>query len=176
MRTRTTYLLDANSFITPSRQYYAFDFASGFWRQFKKALLQNDVLLLDLVRDEITKGKNDELAAWLAGVMKEIPILQRSEQAVFQAYQSTVWPKVQECGYYTEKAIKSWAHGQVADIWLIAAALAHKGTIVTFEQSVGFRSLHHKTNKIKIPDVAKDVGVPCVNLFAFMRDKKIKWT
>ena len=58
------FLLDSNIFMTPSRSYYSFDFAQGFWRQMKTVIHSGNVFILDVIYKEITKG-NDKLAEWL---------------------------------------------------------------------------------------------------------------
>ena len=43
------FLLDANTFITPYKNYYPFDFASGFWTQLKPKLKLDSVYVLDVL-------------------------------------------------------------------------------------------------------------------------------
>ena len=49
------FLLDSNVFMTPSRSYYPFDFAQGFWRHMRTAIRSDNVFILDVVYKYITK-------------------------------------------------------------------------------------------------------------------------
>ena len=51
-----------------------------------------------------------------------------------------------------------------ADPWIIAAAKAWGDTVETFEKMPGSNS-----TKVKIPDICKRMGVPCINLYEMMR-------
>ena len=55
------YIIDANSFITPSKQYYQFDFAPSFWKQFETVIVKPEIKILSVVYDELMATK-DELA------------------------------------------------------------------------------------------------------------------
>ena len=58
------FLIDSNSFMTPYRQYYAFDLVPTFWKELSKQTQSGTLILLDMVKAEIEKGK-DELADWI---------------------------------------------------------------------------------------------------------------
>ena len=59
------FLIDANSFMTPYRQYYAFDLVPTYWEKISKCTDSGRLILLDMVKAEIDKGK-DDLADWLS--------------------------------------------------------------------------------------------------------------
>ena len=61
------FLIDSNSFITPYRQYYSFDFARSFWDQLEQNIDSGKIAILDIVLEEVLKG-NDELKDWGAGL------------------------------------------------------------------------------------------------------------
>ena len=50
--------------MTPYRQYYAFDIAPSFWDKLADAFENNQIILLDKVKDEVLKG-NDDLTKWI---------------------------------------------------------------------------------------------------------------
>ena len=100
------YLLDSNCFMTAARQYYARDFAPGFWRQLEGVMGHKDVLLLDIVREEIMNG-GDDLATWLKE-LKGVHLLQRNDVEVFKQYTDKVLPHIGNCGFYKQNAIKRW--------------------------------------------------------------------
>ena len=53
------YLLDTNIFVNPYRMYYPFDIAQGFWDQMSKAIVQDNVLIMDVVYKEIIKNEDE---------------------------------------------------------------------------------------------------------------------
>lgn len=166
------FLIDANSFIAPYKNYYAFDITPGFWVQLKKALLDDSVSVLDVVKAEINKG-DDELTAWISA-MSELKIMDRRDQSIMAKY-TEVLSYLQKNPSYNDKALRAWSDVNVADPWLIATAAAKGYTIITFEQSAGKISEKNPCGKPKIPDVAGAFNVKCVDLYYFMRKKNINW-
>lgn len=159
------FLLDANSLITPYENFYPFDLAPGFWRQLHPLLSKERVAILDTVRDEILKG-DDELTAWVKSVQK-LNVCSRKNFDVLQVY-AKILNYIQTSNKYTERALREWSRETVADPWLIAAASTYGYTIITFEKPLGVIS--NPTNRPKIPDIAKQFGVKCENLYYFMRN------
>ncbi|MDD7219741.1 MAG: DUF4411 family protein [Clostridia bacterium] len=166
------FLLDANSFMTPYHLFYSFDLAPGFWKQLKPILLNKSVVVMDVVKDEVDRG-NDELTEWMNSVAG-LETLDRRDQTIIVQYGS-ILKYIQNSPLYNDKALRSWAAENVADPWLIAAAAAKGYTIITFEQSAGKISEKNPSGKPKIPDIAKEFGVKCEDIFYFMRKMNIKW-
>lgn len=166
------FLLDANTFITPFKNYYPFDFAPGFWRQMESRIKWNSVFILDAVQNEVMKGE-DELSGWL-GAISDANIVDRRSEPVLMKY-AEVLKFLQESSLYSDKALRSWSDVNVADPWLIAAASAFGYTLITFETSAGVISANSPSGKPKIPDIAREFDVKCENLFYFMRKVNIAW-
>lgn len=57
------YVLDSNTFITPYRNYYSFQFGTKFWDFLLEKAKQGIVASIDKVRDELMNG-NDKLKHW----------------------------------------------------------------------------------------------------------------
>ena len=55
------FLIDSNSFMTPYRQYYAFDLVPTFWKELSKRTDSGNLILLDMVKAEIEKGKTVDI-------------------------------------------------------------------------------------------------------------------
>ncbi len=168
------YLLDANVFIEPHRTYYAFDFASGFWKQFAKVLQTQEICVLDTVYKEITKDKTDILADWIKQVKGLNRVSAQEDAAVLKNY-GEVLHYVETCGFYKQAALIKWAEDSIADPWLIAAAKAWDSIIITIETRKGQLSQKNPSASAKIPDVAAHFEVRCENLFFFMREMGIRW-
>lgn len=59
------FLIDANTLMTASRFFYAYDLVPSFWETFKDEIKASNIVLLDMVKDEIDKGQ-DELKQWVS--------------------------------------------------------------------------------------------------------------
>ena len=164
------YLPDANTFITAYQTSYAFDIAPGYWKQLEPVLLRKNIFILDVVKAELEKGE-DELTEWFRSI-DELPVLDRKDSEIFANYVK-VLRFLQESPMYTEKALREWSDEKVADPWLIAAARAKGVKIVTFEKGLGHITM--PSGRPKIPDVAREFGVECIDLYTFMRKENIKW-
>ncbi len=160
------FVLDANAFIAPYRQYYAFDLVPAYWDAIKPFINSGRVLLVDLVKNELDKG-GDSLAKWLND-NEEITVIGRANNDVLMKYQQII-RYISSCGFYTQNGIRVWSGTSIADPWLIAVAAVYGYTIVTLEVPIDNLSTKNRTNKIKIPDVAKHFGVETITVFEMMR-------
>lgn len=59
------FLIDANTLMTASRQYYAYDILPSFWKDFGEEIKKGNIVLLDMVKSEIDKGQ-DKLKEWVS--------------------------------------------------------------------------------------------------------------
>ncbi len=165
------FLLDTNSFVTPYRQYYAFDLIPAYWEKLSKCAHTGNLILLDMVKEEINKGK-DPLTQWLNGQPGFIVCNHISPEIILK-YQE-ILQYIQTCGLYKEQALERWSSADVADPWLIAAAAVNKYTLITAEVSSGGLSIKTPNKYAKIPDVASVFGVKTSDLYYMMRQLGIK--
>lgn len=163
-------LADANVFMTPFRFYYAFDLVPAYWDKLKPYLISGRVVILDIVKDEIDKGK-DDLAKWLSDIEGLVVVPKATEDTV-KCYQE-VMRYIAESGYYRPDAVATWAPSTIADPWLIAVAKANGYTIVTQEVASGGLSKKTPNKVAKIPDVARHFGVKTINIYDMMRKLEI---
>ena len=165
------FLIDSNSFMTPYRRYYAFDLVPTYWEELSKHMGTGRMILLDMVKDEIDKGK-DDLADWIDRQTGFV-ICNHVEPSIISKYQE-VLQYVQNCGLYKEQALQTWAPAYIADPWLIAAAAVNDYTIITAEVPSSGLSPKTPNKGAKIPDVARAFGVKSNNLYYMMRTLGIK--
>ena len=165
------FLIDSNSFMTPYRQYYAFDLVPTYWEEVSRCTSSGRLVLLDIVKAEIDKGK-DDLADWISRQAGFV-ICNHISPEIIGKYQE-VLQYIQMCGLYKEQALQTWANGDVADPWLIAVAAVNDYTIITAEAPSGGLSVKNPNRNAKIPDVAKAFGVRTNNLYYMMRQLGIK--
>ena len=158
------YLIDSNSLIQPARAYYPFDFAPSFWGQLRPKISLDKIAVLDKVYGELLKG-TDELVEW-AGSLPDSCVLPTKDARIAKAY-TDVLDYIQQSKNYNDAALRRWSQFDIADPWLIAAAMAYGYKILTFEQSAGI--ITDPSRNPKIPDIARHFQVPCVSLFDMMR-------
>lgn len=165
------FIIDTNSFIEPYNKYYSFDLAANFWEQLKYHFEAGNIVLLDMVKDEISKGE-DDLSEWLNGIniLKEID--HRTSDIPFNY--GRVLQAIQDNPIYKETALANWSQETVADAWLIATALTNNYTVITFEKGQLTPNSKNVFKNAKIPDVAEDFGVKVADLYYLMRKLGIK--
>lgn len=166
------FLIDANTLMTASRFFYAYDLAPSFWETFEEEIKAGNIVLLDMVKAEIDKGQ-DELKEWVSEREDDFQVCNHIDSEIIPKY-AEVMQYIQECGFYNERGLNEWARNEVADPWLIAAAVVKDYKLITFEQSAGSLNVKNKSGRVKIPDVAKHFDVEVHNLFQMMRQLKIK--
>ena len=111
---REKFLVDTNSFIEPYNKYYPFDLAENFWKQLKHHIEVGNIVLLDMVKDEITKGK-DELSEWISSI--NVEEIDHRTPAIISNY-SKILQNIQEDSSYKETALANWSQETVADAYL----------------------------------------------------------
>lgn len=165
------YLIDSNSLITPFEQYYSFDFAKSFWQQLKINIENGNIVILDMVKTEITR-KEDELSDWLNSLTISDYIDHRNTE-IIEIY-SQVLENIKNNDCYKDTALSDWSRIDSADPWLIATAKVNNYTIVSFETPNKGLNVSNPSKRPKIPDIANDFDVEVVDLFAMMRTLEFK--
>lgn len=153
------YLLDANTVMEASRQYYGFDTAPGFWSWLEEPTIHDRVGSITAVRDEIRQGDGD-LVEWAKRIPNSFWIDEHEDlpSSLAAAMQWATNPSRP----YTAAAKNEFANS--ADLQLIAAAHANNATVVTREVAAP-----QSKRRVKIPDVCLALGVQCIQPFEAFR-------
>lgn len=161
------FLIDSNSLITPHLAYYPFDFAPGFWTQMEKHIKAGSIKILDMVKNEICRGKEtDNLKVWMEEL--EVESIDHRENEILEKYAQIV-QYLSDSSLYKPSALAEWSRESVADPWLIAVAATYDYTLITFEKASGGLSKQNPNKFAKIPDVATAFGVRTQPLYYLMR-------
>ena len=150
------YLIDANAFIEASRHYYSFKLAPGYWNWLDAQGTAGTINSIKAVFEEISGG-GDPLSEW---VKVNTPA---SFWFAEDADSATAMAEVVAWATGPTRAFKQSAIDEFmdsADLRLVAQAKALGATIVTRE--VGSPDAK---KRVKLPDAAAAVGVPCVQPF-----------
>lgn len=165
------YLIDSNSLITPFEKYYPFDFAKRFWKQLETNIAKGNIVILDMVKSEITK-KDDELSDWI-GDLATTNFIDHRNIAIIEIYRQ-VLESIKNNDCYKDTALNDWASINSADPWLVATAKANNYTIVSFETPNKGLNASNPSKRPKIPDIASEFDVEVVDLFDMMRNLGFK--
>lgn len=156
------YLLDANVFIQAKNLQYGFDFCPAFWQWLEQAHEAGRVRSVRQVGDELGGG-GDELSVWAE--QRGDGFFCPPDAAVLRATaQVSAWVVQQG---FEPAAVNTFF--QVADYWLVAAALAGQHTLVTHE--VASTSLR----RIKIPTVCTGLGVAFMSPYQMLRKEQARF-
>ena len=167
------FIIDTDTLITPYRLFYPFDMFPDFWNFIEQKIKSKEIKILDMVYNEITKG-GDELSDWLSAIAN-IELTDRKNGTIITHY-SSILNYIHNSPFYKTEALNTWSTATIADPWLIAAALTHSYTIITFEKSNAGLSDKHPSKNAKIPDVCSQFNVRCENLYYMMRGLGFKRT
>lgn len=161
------YILDANVFIEATRRYYSFELCPGFWECLNTFHAEGRVSSSDHVRAELLRGK-DDLAEWAKKAVPSSFFGSSNEAPVIEAYAELVgWVQLHE--QFLPEAKSEFA--SVADGWVVAQAMALGLTVVTHEVYDP-----NIKKKVKIPNVCREFGVPCIDTFRMLSDLGVQFS
>lgn len=155
------YWMDAGVLIEAERGPYPRAHFPAFWLFIERECKAGRFRMPRLAFEEITKrGYQDALAQWCKSRKKMGLCINESKDAQYHYRRLAEYV----AGQFAQQHVKVFLDG--ADGWVIAAALATNGSIVTSENTKTSKT------KIKIPNVAKVFDVKCQNIFEVIRDLK----
>lgn len=159
------FLLDASTLITANSLYYPVDRVPEFWLWLEHHAASGVIKMPIEIMEEVTEGPDDGVRDRLYGWLTEGSV-RASLVLGEESHQETVARVIRE-GYAAD--LSDTELEQVGrDPFLIAAALLSpdQRVVVTAEVS----SPGKQRQKRKIPDVCKDMGVRCIDVFGLIRE------
>lgn len=170
------FLIDANAFLTPSKQYYRFSFAPSYWEQVNSLAESGNIKTIDKIEKEVRPrdkdSKKDDIQIWYENTFRG-EIIPTNQQKIVDEYVNVI-NHLYISEKYNEKAFMEWsAREDVADPWLIATAKVFSYTIVSFERPINYNG-GSPMSRAKIPNVCKDLKVNYTNLFSMMEQLEVK--
>jgi len=160
------FIIDTDTLITPYRLFYPFDMFPDFWDCVEQKIKTGEIKILDMVYKEISEG-GDQLSDWLSAI-GDIGQIERKDSTVIAHY-GNILNYINTSPLYKVEALNSWAKTSTADPWLIAAALAHSYTVITFEKSNAGLNANQPSKDAKIPDICRQFNVKCESLYYMTR-------
>ena len=155
---RSRFALDSDVFLESFLRWYRFEFAPGFWEALLREHRAGRVFSVRHVRNELTdrEGK-DPLVEWIDWFAPQDGFFLLDDTAEVQAEYAAMMAWVYGSDHYSDGAKRHFANFKNADGWLVAAAKAHRLTVVTQE-----KRNREKKSGVPIPVLCEEFGVNCV--------------
>ena len=159
------YLLDTNIYIAFYERYYPQRNFPSFWEKLVQTF-QQEVVVPRVVMEETKKSD------WLNTYMTETCGLNPIDHRQYWKQWDEVLKNVRNNPVYNNEALDSpngWSKETVADGWLLAIAKEEQYILVTEETKNVNLYKGGPVRSAKIPDVAKDIGVECIDRLEFFK-------
>jgi hypothetical protein len=143
---------DTSAFLQCWARYYPVDVFPGLWEKLSYSAAVGQILAPEEVRDEIAK-KEDGLYAWV-----------KDRPHIFVPLDTDIQDAVRVILAEHRYLVKNTAQRNAADPWVIAVAKVRGLTVVTEERG-------GTTAKPRIPSVCEALGVPCISVVEYIREK-----
>src|SRR6266571_4562599 len=142
-------------------RFYPLDVFVTMNTSIEQLIDKGEFIAVELVKEEINAVGTPDPKSWAANHKNLLepltPNIQLEAAAIEAKYPELTDPK---------------SPYQSADAYVIAFARLRGGDVVSQETSVNEK--HKPAKNYYIPDVCRDLGVPCINLLGLMRREK--WT
>jgi hypothetical protein len=153
------YSLDTSVFMDWQGRYYPLDVFVTLAGRVDELIVAGECAAVDVVKEEIDAIGTPDLKAWAkahSGLFVALSTdIQREAAMIESAYPDLMDPK----GVH-----------ESADAYVIALAKVRNGIVVSQETSV--HEKHRPKADYYVPDVCRNLGIPCINLLGLMRREK----
>ena len=161
------YLLDTNVYIGFYDRYYLPVHFPTFWENFKDHI-NKFVVIPKVVLDENYQDQ------WLRNWIKENFSHDIINHKNYAEGFAEILTHIQMQEHYKDDVLINWAREKIADPWILAIAKKENLTIVTDETSNHNLNKNQPSKSAKIPDVARELGIECINRNEFFERIDLK--
>lgn len=164
------YLLDTNIYINFYDRCYRFSHFPSFWQTFA-SILNQKVIIPKIIIEENYQDSN--FREWLNRNYQGSYL----NHKLYAEQWGEVHQHIADHDCYSEKALtnsKSWTHESIADGWIIAIAKRDNLVIVCDELRNTNLNSKNPSQYPKIPDIADDLGIRCINMNEFFEEIELK--
>jgi hypothetical protein len=152
----TLYSVDTNVFMDWWIRRYPPDVFPGVLKEMERLVAAGKLFAPERVREEIERYGSRELKNWA-----------KDNKSVFLPHDSDTQTEAMKILYTYEDLIDKTSVEDEADRWVIALAKVKSFTVVTHETAV--RRKRRPERKLYIPDVCKQMNIPCIEFIELMR-------
>jgi hypothetical protein len=150
------YVIDTNIFVDWWERRYPPDIFPSVQQRFDALVLKNKIVAPELVHVEITHVGSDPLIDWA-----------KKNKKIFAPHDLVMQQEAIKIQNEFPGLIDPTAIHDEADRWIIAIAKCHGYIVVTHETPAKSKKKPPRT--YYIPDVCKELNVPCIDLLELMR-------
>ena len=155
------YSFDTSVFMDWQARYYPPDIFTSLVKRIEELIGSGQCSAVELVKEEIDAVGTPDLRAWVkehpALFVRLDPLVQVEAASIESRYPDLMDPK---------------SLHQSADAYVVALAKVKGGVVVSQETSAAEKKSAKRTHYI--PDVCRDLGIPCINLLGLMHRER--WT
>jgi hypothetical protein len=155
------YSFDTSVFMDWQARYYPPDIFTSLVGRVEELIASGQCSAVELVKEEIDAVGTPELRAWT----KKHPALFVTLESLVQVEAASIESR------YPDLMDPKSLH-QSADAYVVALAKVRGGIVVSQETSAAEKRSAKRTHYI--PDVCRDLGIPCINLLGLIRREH--WT
>ena len=155
------YSMDTSVFMDWQARYYPLDLFVSLEKMIEAIIASGECSAVELVREEIDSVGTPGLRQWAKGHVSLFVPLDNMVQIEAASIEANYPDLMDSKSLY-----------QSADAYVIALAKVKGGIVVSQETSAAEKRSAKRTHYI--PDVCRDLGIPCINLLGFMRRER--WT
>lgn len=162
----TKYLLDTNIYINFYDRCYRFEHFPTFWQNLEDILNQHVVIPKIIMQESY---QSQFFTDWIT----EHYTQQFINHKDYAEYWQQVIEHIANHDCYSDLALtntQSWTNDNIADGWIIAIAKQDNLTIVTNETKNSNLNSNQPSKSAKIPDIAEDLGVRCIDMNEFFKE------
>lgn len=151
----TIYSIDTSSLMDWHERYYPTDIFPSLVVKFGDLIVDGRLVAADLVRDEVVAVGPAGLQAWA-----------KTNKSIFDPTANHLAAALAILGMFPGMKDPRAQYDE-ADSYVIAVAQVRGTTVVTQETEAAQKRSPKRTHFI--PDVCRDLGIPCINLLGLMR-------
>ena len=149
--------LDTSGILDAWVRHYPPDVFPTIWSSMDVSAKNGEIFVIDEVVRELER-KDDDIYKWV-----------KQREAMVVPIDAEVQSQLMEIMSKYSRLVDTKKNRSGCDPWVIALARARGLTVVTGEKATG------NLKKPKIPDVCKELGVPCLEIVDFFRKQGWRW-
>lgn len=151
------YSIDTSAILDGWNRYYPHDVFPALWQNLARMVDQGHLRATEEVLAELER-KQDEVYAWGVSLLE-----------MFVEIDERIQDSVREIMTRFPKLVDTRKNRSGADPWIIALAQVHQCAVITGEPETG------KAERPNIPDVCRQLEIPCFTLLDLMRRERWKF-
>jgi len=157
------YCLDTNVLIQAWQKYYSPKFCPDYWSVLNEFGNQGIIFIPHMVNEEILRT-DDDLSQWLKNSNIAVAEIDTNVTNFLKA--------IYAADPIHKNLVDNTKQRSLADPWVIAHAINENAIVVTKEEKVTAAN----TNRIKIPNVCDNMGIPWINDFELIEKLNIRFS